>query len=111
MEMNCERATFNLQIMSVLDEALMVLSTPSPSPSSASEGVAHSALLCLQLLGATLEREEEFLNLVRRTKQQLISIHPLHHLLLGVNPRSGKADHMLNIARLALTELVFTVNC
>lgn len=80
-----------------MDEALLVLSTHALTPPP--EGVAHAALLCLQLLGATLDREAEFMDLVRKTKQQLISVHPLHHLLLGVNPRSGKADHMLNIAR------------
>ena len=81
----------------MLDEALSVLSSHGPTPPP--EGVAHAALLCLQLLGATLERGEEFMDFVRRTKRQEKVIYPLHRLLLGVNPRSGKADHMLNIAR------------
>ena len=73
-----------------------MLSAHSPTPPP--EGVAHAALLCLQLLGATLEKEEEFMDLVRKSKEQ-VSVHPLHCLLLGVNPRSGTADHMVNIAR------------
>jgi len=81
----------------VLDEALLTLSSHGPTPPP--EDVAHAALLCLQLLGATLECQDEFIDQLRRTRQQLIFIHPLHHLLLGGNPRSGKADHMLNIAR------------
>ena len=84
----------------MLDEALLVLSghTPTPPP----EGVSHAALLSLQLLGATLEREEEFMDHVRRGKLGgQVAVHPLYQLLLGVNPRSGKADHMINIARSA----------
>lgn len=91
---------FPLQVLSVLDEALSVLSSHKTAPPP--EGVAHTALLCLQLLGATLEREEEFLDCVRRSKEQT-SVHYLHQLLLqAVNPRSGGADHMINIARSAL---------
>ncbi len=86
-----------MQVLSVLDEALLVLSSSVSAPPP--EGVAHTALLSLQLLGATLEREEEFLDHVRRGKQLLVSVHPLHQLLLGVNPRSGMADHMINVAR------------
>ena len=26
-------------------------------------------------------------------------VTPLHHLLLGINPRTGKADHLVNVAR------------
>ncbi len=94
----------------MLDEALQVLSVHTPAPPP--EGVAHAALLCLQLLGVTLEREEEFMDQVRRAKQQLVSVHPLHQLLQGVNPRSGKADHMINIARSAhFTKMNYVCTC
>ena len=84
----------------MLDEALLVLSSHASPPPS--EGVSHAALLSLQLLGATLEREEEFMDHVRRGKLGQVAVHPLHQLLLGVNPRSSKADHMINIARSAM---------
>ena len=83
----------------MLDEALLELSAHGPNPS---EELAHAALLCLQLLGATLSKEEEFMDHVRRAREHEMSVHvhPFHNLLLGINRRSLKADHMLNVARL-----------
>ncbi len=85
-------------MLAVLDKSLKLLSTHGHTPP---EGLAHTALVCLQLLGATLEREEEFLDCVRGRAQQDISVYSLYKLLLGVNPNSGKADHLLNIAKSA----------
>ena len=84
------------QLLSLLDEACRTLSDASQS---FSDPVARAALLSLKILESTLEREQEFFELLRRYNTKNIIINPLHQLLLGINPRTGKADHMVTIAK------------
>ena len=81
---------------SLLDEACQRLSDPSQRPS---DSVALSALLSLKLLENALSREQEFLDLLRRYNTKSVLASPLHQLLLGINPRTGRADHMVTIAK------------
>ena len=84
------------QLLSLLDEACRTLSDASQS---FSDPVARAALLSLKILESTLEREQEFFELLRRYNTKNVIINPLHQLLLGINPRTGKADHMVTIAK------------
>ena len=84
------------QLLSLLDEACRSLSDASQL---FSDPVARAALLSLKILESTLEREQEFLELLRRYNTKNIIINPLHQLLLGINPRTGKADHMVTISK------------
>ena len=64
-------------------------------------GHAHlerASLLCLQLMQATLEKQERFLSGLRETGASTM-VSQLDKLLMGINPRSGKADHIVNIAK------------
>ena len=84
------------QLLSLLDEACHYLSDASQPFSNP---LAHAALLSLKMLENTLEREQEFLELLRRYNTKNIIVNPLHQLLLGINPRTGKADHMVTITK------------
>ena len=64
-------------------------------------GHAHleaAALYCLSLLKATLEKQERFLGWLRETNASTM-VSQVDKLLMGINPRSGKADHLLNVAK------------
>ena len=79
----------------MLDEACRRLSVPGQSyPDS----LAHAALLCLKLLEVALAREEQFFDLLRSYNRRVL-VNPLHELLLEINPRTGKPDHMVTIAQ------------
>lgn len=53
---------------------------------------------CLALLNLTLQKENNFMDLLRESHLSLI-VTPLEQLLQGINPRTKKADHVVNIAR------------
>lgn len=53
---------------------------------------------CLALLNLTLQKENIFMDLLRESHLSLI-VTPLEQLLQGINPRTKKADHVVNIAR------------
>ena len=58
----------------------------------------RASLLCLQLLKATFEKQERFMAALRETGASTMASQ-LDKLLMNVNPRSGKADHIVNIAK------------
>lgn len=53
---------------------------------------------CLALLNLTLQKENLFMDLLRESQLALI-VSPLEQLLQGINPRTKKADNVVNIAR------------
>ncbi|XP_053108091.1 nuclear pore complex protein Nup205 isoform X2 [Hemicordylus capensis] len=53
---------------------------------------------CLGLLNLTLKKENLFMDYLRESHLSLI-VTPLEQLLQGINPRTKKADHVVNIAR------------
>ena len=86
-----------LQILTVLHKALQELRAQDHTPPS--PALVSTALLCLKLLGAALEREAEFHDLLRRSSLPQKDVTPLYRLLAEVNPCSNKPDHVINIAR------------
>ena len=57
-----------------------------------------ASLFCLKMLEVTLEKQNAFLDGVRESGAP-ITVFQLDKLLLGINPRSGRADHLANISR------------
>lgn len=57
-----------------------------------------STASCLQLLDTALGLQQKFLMTLNNVGCSLL-LTPLNKLLLGVNPRTGKPDHLLNIAK------------
>lgn len=69
--------------------------------SSCTAGKKHlekAVQYCLALLNLTLQKENIFMDLLRESHLSLI-VTPLEQLLQGINPRTKKADHVVNVAR------------
>lgn len=58
----------------------------------------QACLTCLEILEIAMDKQFSFLECARDANTSIL-LSPLDHLLLGVNPRSGKPDHMLNVAK------------
>ncbi|XP_064011085.1 nuclear pore complex protein Nup205 [Pogoniulus pusillus] len=82
--------------LSLLEEGVKQLDTYAPFPGKKhlEKAVQH----CLALLNLTLQKENLFMDLLRESHLSLI-VTPLEQLLQGINPRTKKADHVVNIAR------------
>ncbi|CAH1799487.1 unnamed protein product [Owenia fusiformis] len=83
-------------VLYILDEAAKLLD--SYTDFSGKNFLEETSLLCLKLVEVTLEKQEQFFDILRESGSSLI-ISPLDKLLLGINPRSGKADHLVNVAK------------
>ncbi|TFK03385.1 Nuclear pore complex protein Nup205 [Platysternon megacephalum] len=82
--------------LSLLEEGVKQLDTYAPFP-----GKMHlekAVQYCLALLNLTLQKENLFMDLLRESHLSLI-VTPLEQLLQGINPRTKKADNVVNIAR------------
>ncbi|KAM4037197.1 nuclear pore complex protein Nup205 isoform 2-T2 [Anomaloglossus baeobatrachus] len=82
--------------LSLLEEGVVQLDTYAPFPGKKHLGKA--VMCCFMLLNLTLQKENLFMDLLRESHLSLI-VTPLEQLLQGINPRSKKADHVVNIAR------------
>ena len=83
-------------VLYVVDEARAMLDTFSPFPGK--EELEKAATAALKLLQTSLRMSEAFIN-AGRTAGASTVLTSLAKLLLGVNPRSGRPDHILNMTR------------
>ncbi|RMC03256.1 hypothetical protein DUI87_20450 [Hirundo rustica rustica] len=82
--------------LSLLEEGVKQLDTYAPFPGK--KHLEKAVQYCLALLNLTLQKENIFMDLLRESQLSLI-VTPLEQLLQGINPRTKKADHVVNIAR------------
>ncbi|XP_049630227.1 nuclear pore complex protein Nup205 [Suncus etruscus] len=82
--------------LSLLEEGVKQLDTYAsfPGKKHLEKAVQH----CLAILNLTLQKENLFMDLLRESQLALI-VTPLEQLLQGINPRTKKADNVVNIAR------------
>ena len=83
-------------VLYVVDEARVMLDTFTVFPGKQQLETAVTA--ALKLLHTALRLSEEFIN-AGRTAGASTLLTGLSKLLLGVNPRTGRPDHMLNMTR------------
>ena len=83
-------------IMFILDEGCSHIDTYLKFPGKAS--LEEACLLSLQILDSALSKQASFMEAARAANTSTL-LTSLDQLLLGVNPRSGRADHMLNITK------------
>ena len=83
-------------VLLVVDEACRVLDTFTPVPGK--QELEKAATAALKLLQTGLKLSESFIN-AGRTAGASTVLTSLAKLVLGVNPRSGRADHVLNITK------------
>lgn len=89
------------KLLAVLDEGINSMS-PAFEPCAIAEKIdlTRATLYTLKLLTSILAREEEFLAHLRQSSQsKSLVISSLTELLQGINPRTEKEDHLVNIAR------------
>ncbi|CAI5785815.1 pore complex Nup205 [Podarcis lilfordi] len=82
--------------LSLLEEGVKQLDTYAPFPGK--KHLEKAVQYCLGLLNLTLQKENLFMDLLRESHLSLI-VTSLEQLLQGINPRTKKADHVVNIAR------------
>ncbi|XP_069619286.1 nuclear pore complex protein Nup205 isoform X1 [Ranitomeya imitator] len=82
--------------LSLLEEGVVQLDTYAPFPGK--KHLEKAVTCCFMLLNLTLQKENLYMDLLRKSHLSLI-VTPLEQLLQGINPRSKKADHVVNIAR------------
>ncbi|KAJ4431675.1 hypothetical protein ANN_20275, partial [Periplaneta americana] len=83
-------------VLFLLDEGCHLLDTYSVFPGK--ESLEDSMLSCLDLLDRALGHQQKFFSFLNSSGCSLL-LAGLNKLLLGVNPRSGKPDHLLNVAK------------
>ncbi|KAM4746874.1 nuclear pore complex protein Nup205 [Rhinophrynus dorsalis] len=82
--------------LSLMEEGVTQLDTYAPFPGK--KHLEKAVIYCFMLLNLTLQKETLFMDLLRESHLSMI-VTPLEQLLQGINPRSKKADHVVNIAR------------
>lgn len=90
------KSDFLRLILHILDESVSLLDNFQPF--SGKKYLEKSALSCLKLLEKALMMQHNFMSELANSGCSLL-VTGLSKLLLGVNPRSGKPDHMLNIIK------------
>ena len=86
-------------VLLVVDEARLMLDTFTAVPGK--QELEKAATAALRLLETGLRLSESFIN-AGRTGGASTVLTSLSKLVLGVNPRTGRADHVLNISRFIL---------
>ncbi|KAL3882663.1 hypothetical protein ACJMK2_028981 [Sinanodonta woodiana] len=84
------------QILKILDDGIKLLELYSHIPGQSS--LEKACLLCLQMIECALEKEDQFVNMIRNTGANIM-VTSMDKMLLGINPRSLKADNLVNIAK------------
>ena len=79
---------------------------------SSHESISRAALLALQLLEVGLSKQEAFLTQLKghTSGTREINVTPLDELMMGINPHSGQADHLVNVTKLVYV-CVFVYLC
>ncbi|KAL0280136.1 UNVERIFIED_CONTAM: hypothetical protein PYX00_001520 [Menopon gallinae] len=86
-------------VLQLIDEGIHQLESYSTFPGK--EALENSTLCCLELIDTALTLQPKFLSLVTNAGVSLLLVG-LSKLLLGVNPRTSKTDHMLNITKFVM---------
>ncbi len=84
------------QILYIIDESTKMFEKHVAFPGK--EELETASLFCLKILDLVFTKQDDFLAMLRESRTSFI-VSPMENLLLGINPRSGRPDHILNIAR------------
>ncbi|XP_022111764.1 nuclear pore complex protein Nup205-like [Acanthaster planci] len=84
-------------ILQIIDEVTQILDQYRLTIPGKSQMV-KCALMCLQMVQLTLEKQNAFVDLVRMQGSGVM-VSTMDELLMAINPRSETADHLVNIAK------------
>ncbi|XP_056015581.1 nuclear pore complex protein Nup205-like isoform X3 [Ostrea edulis] len=89
-------SNFLSTVLKILDDSIRQLEMHKTIPGQ--ESLELVSLLCLQLIETSLEKSGTFLDACRETGASAL-VSAMDRLLLSINPRSGKADHLVNVTK------------
>ncbi|XP_064596049.1 nuclear pore complex protein Nup205-like [Liolophura sinensis] len=83
-------------VLYILDEAIKQFETYTSIPGKLK--LERASLLCLRMIQVTMEKENVMMYTQRESGASTF-ISSMDKLLMAINPRSGKPDHLVNIAK------------
>ncbi|XP_070580305.1 nuclear pore complex protein Nup205-like [Ptychodera flava] len=83
-------------ILNIVLEATGLLDQYSEFPGK--DSLQRTALLCLKMIECTLEKETVFLDFLREYSSSVM-VTSMDKLLMGISPKTGKADHLVNVTK------------
>ncbi|XP_077999885.1 nuclear pore complex protein Nup205-like [Glandiceps talaboti] len=83
-------------ILSLVHEATLSLDQYTDFPGK--ESLQKTSLLCLKMIECALEKQEIFMDLLREYNSSIL-VAPMDKLLVGINPRTDKPDHLVHITK------------
>ncbi|XP_071943661.1 nuclear pore complex protein Nup205-like [Antedon mediterranea] len=83
-------------ILYIIHEACEVFDQYKTFPGSVH--LESAALYCLKMIDIAIEKQAEFFGLVRSQSLGAM-VTPMDQLLMSINPKTGKADHLVDIAK------------
>ncbi|XP_055616153.1 nuclear pore complex protein Nup205 [Toxorhynchites rutilus septentrionalis] len=90
------KSDFLRLLLHIIDESCTMFD--SYAPFAGKKHLEATSLYALQIIERALETQEDFFS-AHFSSNCSILLAGINKLLLGMNPRSGKADHMLNVTR------------
>jgi nuclear pore complex protein Nup205 len=90
------KSEFLRLILHIIDEAVTLFDSYTQFPGK--KYLERTVYYCLNLIERTLAQQDVFFDAHFNANCSIL-LSGLNKLLLGVNPRSGKPDHMLNITK------------
>lgn len=91
------KSEFLRLMLHLIDEACLTFETFSPFPGK--KNMENLILHALNIMEIALKKQDQFFEAHFNANSSLL-LTGLNKLVLDINPRSGKNDHMLNIAKL-----------
>jgi nuclear pore complex protein Nup205 len=83
------------KVLFIVDECCLLLSDIE----SSTDEVAAAGLQGLKMIETVLAKQDEFLHHLRSNSAHSLMATPINEFLLGINPRTGKADYYITISR------------
>ena len=65
----------------------------------------RASLFSLKLLETALQKQESYLSALRQSRGSVMGSR-MDKLLLAINIRSGRSDHLVNIAKLVISYII-----
>jgi len=85
-----------LQVLRILDDGIAQFDTYVAFPGRA--GLERATLLCLQMIVAAAEKQEDVENHIRQASSSLM-ITSMERLLLSINPKTRRPDYLVTVSK------------
>jgi len=83
-------------VLRILDDGIAQFDTYVAFPGRA--GLERATLLCLQMIVAAAEKQEDVENHIRQASSSLM-ITSMERLLLSINPKTRRPDYLVTVSK------------